>query len=74
MDNAFNLLEIPGSLNSWMAGIAAREWSFRAGVLGILGMDFAAGYLGTRAVIDKATSPDGGGEQVRRPNETMRSK
>lgn len=83
-DSTFNLLEVPGPLNSWMGGHIGREWSFRAGILTILGLDFAASYLGTRAAVDAVTGDDGEpgsastgsgvGDEARQPNDQVGSK
>lgn len=83
-DNAFNLLEVPGPLNTWMGGRIGREWTFRAGLLTVLGLDLAGSYMGTRAIIDAATDDDAEpgtagtgvntGEEAHQPNDQVSSK
>ena len=73
------LKSVPSALLS-LGGRIGREWSFRAGVLTILGLDFAASYLGTRAAVDAVTGDDGEpgsastGSDVGHPNDQVGSK
>jgi hypothetical protein len=49
-----NYLEIPSKLNSWMAGIATREVSFRLTVVTAVKADFLVAYKSTESLIDRA--------------------
>lgn len=79
----FNLLEIPGSLNTWMGGRLGRELAFRGIVTSILAGTGLGSYKATSGIMDWASS--GGNndqresgtrvtEAERHPNETTGKK
>ncbi|MBT1704922.1 DUF6531 domain-containing protein [Chryseosolibacter indicus] len=83
----FNLLEIPGALNTWMGGRLGRELAFRGIVTTILTGTGVGSYAGTSALLDWATDETqasssrgtrgtNGAEGTRgiHPNETTSSK
>ena len=76
----FNLLEIPGSLNTWMGGRLAREWAFRGIVASILAPTAFGSYKATSELLEgddnderrqsNSRSPEG----QRHPNEKRTAK
>lgn len=72
----FNLLEIPGSLNTWMGGRLARELGFRGVVTGILTTTGLGSYMATSEMRDWLDVDDfyrvyrtSTTEEVKHPNE-----
>jgi hypothetical protein len=75
----FNLLELPGSLNTWMGGIAGRELAFRGIVTSILAGTGLGSYKATTGIMDwlnddQLESSTDATEAERYPNETNTSK